>query len=278
LGTSGEYATAFSEGFGGVNRVYWANSYEITNHLSIGINSSYLFGSISQKTILQNPNTPSTYVSTRRNLFVSNFYFDYGLQYYNKISKKWDFAVGATFANKTDLNAENHITILNIDSVALKDETLSENVFTLPNTYGVGLSITKDKKYTFTADYKYQDWSALKYSGFNYSLQSADRISVGFELSKRKNLYNTTIETGFLHAGLYYGNSYLNVYGQSIKDMGATVGIGVNAKRSLLSYNIVLQYGIKGTTDNNLIRENYVNASFIFSFRDFWYTQGRKFE
>src|SRR5882672_834062 len=77
LGTTGEYANAYSQGYGGINRVYWANAYELFHHLSVGINSSYLFGSISQKTILQNPNSPSTYVSTNRNIFLSNLYFDY---------------------------------------------------------------------------------------------------------------------------------------------------------------------------------------------------------
>jgi len=258
--------------------VYWANSYDFFNHLSLGVNASYLFGSINQKTILQNPNTPSTYISTNRNTFLSNLYFEYGIQYYTKVGKKWDFAVGATFANRTDLKSENHITIVNADSVALKDETLNEGTFTLPRSYGVGISITKNKKYTLVADYKYQDWSALKYSGFNYSLQSSDRISVGFEVSHKKNLYNTTVETNFLHAGLYYGNSYLNVFGQSIKDMGGTLGIGINAKRSLLSYNIILQYGIKGMDTHNLIKEKYFNLTFVFSYRDLWYTRGVKLQ
>ncbi|MBS1600721.1 MAG: hypothetical protein JST75_21035 [Bacteroidetes bacterium] len=278
LGTSGESTTAYSQGYGGVNRVYWTNAYEFFQHLSVGINTSYLFGSLQQKTILQNPNTPSTYISTNRNIFLSNIYFDYGIQYYGHVGKKWDISVGATFANRTNLNSENHITILNSDSVALKDETLSEGVFKLPRSYGVGFSLTKNKKYTFLADYKYQDWSALNYSGFNYSLQSSDRISVGFEISHKKNLYNTSVETNFLHAGLYYGNSYLNVFGQSIKDMGATLGIGINAKRSLLSYNIILQYGIKGTDSYNLIQERYVNLTFVISYRDLWYTRGVKMQ
>jgi len=276
LGTTGEFTNAYSQGYGGINRVYWTNAYELFHHLSIGINTSYLFGSISQKTILENPNTPSTYISTNRNTFLSDFYFDYGLQYFGKINKKWDFTLGATFANKANLRSENHITILNIDSVALKDETLNESTLSLPNSYGVGFSLTKNKKYTFVADYKYQDWAALKYAGFNYSLQSSDRVSVGFEISNKKNMYNTSVETSFLHAGVYYGNSYLNVLGQSIKDMGATIGIGINAKRSLLSYNVILQYGIKGTDSHNLIQERYFNFTLVFSYRDLWYTKGVK--
>jgi hypothetical protein len=45
-------------------------------------------------------------------------------------------------------------------------------------------------------------------------------------------------------------------------------------KRTPMSLFVILQYGIKGTTTNNL-RENYANISFVFSMRDFWYTHGR---
>src|SRR6202035_5687072 len=96
---------------------------------------------------------------------------------------------------KSNLNAESSILILNIDSVQLKNETTNESTFTLPTSYGVGFSITRNKKYTFLADYRYQDWASLHYSGFNYSLQNSERVSVGFEISNRKNFYNTSFET-----------------------------------------------------------------------------------
>ncbi len=278
LGTNGETTSSYNQGFGGVNRVYWANAYDFFNHLSIGINSSYLFGSINQKTILENPALPSTYVSTTKNIFLSNLYFDYGLQYHGKISKKWDFSLGATFANKTDLNAEYSILILNADSLQLKNETTKETFFTLPASYGFGLALTKNKKYTFLADYRYQNWSSLHYSGFNYALQDSRRASIGFEISKTKNLYNTTYETNYFHAGLYYSNSYLNVYGQQINDIGGTLGFGINAKRSALSYDVSLQYGVKGTSSQQLIKENYFGLTVVFSYRDIWYTRGRKYD
>lgn len=278
LGTNGETTNGYYQGYGGVNRVYWANAYELFHHLSLGINSSYLFGSISQKSILENPSIPSTYVSTTKNTFLSNLYFDYGLQYYGSINKKWDFTIGATFANKTDLRAESSILILAIDSSQLKNESFDKTFFTLPTSYGVGISITKDKKYTFLADYKFQNWSSLHYSGFNYALENSSRASIGFEVSKKKNIYNTLFETSFIHAGVYYGNSYLNVYGQKINDMGATVGLGINSKRIPFAYNVALQYGIKGTDTHQLIQERYFNLTIVFSYRDLWYTKGRKYE
>ena len=278
LGTNGETTTSYSQGYGGINRVYWANAYELFRHLSIGINSSYLFGSISQKTILQNPNAPSTYISSNRGTFLSNFYFDYGLQYYGNLNKKWNFSLGATFANKTGLNSEGSIVILNADSVQLNNDVKQEGTFYIPTSYGFGISLTKNKKYTFVADYKHQDWSSLHYAGFNYALQNSDRYSAGFEISNKKTVYNTTFEANFFQAGFYYNKTYLNVYGQQINDMGGTIGVGINARRSSLSTNLIFQYGIKGTESNNLIQERYFNFTIIFAYREPWYTKGRRYD
>jgi hypothetical protein len=275
LGTIGETANANSTGYGGINRAYWANAYEFFNHLSLGIDASYLFGSTNQKTILQNT---TSYISTNTNTSYNSFYFTYGLQYYTKVNKHWDFALGATFANKTELNPQYSIIILAIDSSQLYNQPQPQSNFLLPVNYTVGLSVTKDKKYSLLADYKYQGWSALNYSGFNYALQTSRRYSLGFEISKKRNSYNTLFETNYFQAGLYYSNSYVNVYGQPILDMGGTIGFGINARRTPLSYAVTLQYGVKGTESNQLVQERYVNLTIMISYRDIWYTKGRKFE
>jgi hypothetical protein len=274
-GTIGETANANSTGYGGINRVYWANAYEFFNHLSLGIDASYLFGSMNQKTILQNT---TSYLSTNTNTTFNAFYFNYGLQYYTKPNRNWAFGLGATFANKTELNPNYSVIILAIDSSQLYNKPQAPINYLLPVNYTVGLSLTKDRKYTIVADYKYQGWSALNYSGFNYSLQDSRRYSVGFEISKKRSSYNTLYETSYFQAGLYYGNSYVNVYGQSILDMGGTIGFGINSKRTPLSYAATLQYGVKGSESNNLIQERYVNFTILISYRDIWYTKGRKFD
>ena len=276
-GTIGETANAYYQGYGGVNRVYWGNAYEFFHHVSLGINASYLFGSISQKTILQNPSLASAYVSTNNNLFLTNFYLDYGIQVFGKLGKSWEYTLGGTYANRSDLSAQSSVTVLAIDSSVLKSETTDGIYYTLPNMYGGGISLTKNKKYTFLADYKFQEWTPLNYGGYNYALRNSNRASVGFEISNKKNVYNSLIETSYIHAGLYYGQSYLNVYGQGITDRGVTLGFGINTKRSPFAYALAFQYGIRGTASNQLIRENYFNISFNLSYRDFWFTRGKRF-
>ncbi|HTQ26631.1 MAG TPA: hypothetical protein VMI35_00815 [Puia sp.] len=276
LGTNGETSNAYYEGFGGLNKVYWANSYEFFHHLSLGVDFAYLFGSVQQKVILQDANQ-NELVSTLNNTSLNNFAVDFGVQYYTSITKKWDLSIGATFMPKTYLQAQNVVTVRGADSVELTTPIVNEYLYKLPLSVGAGIALSKNHKYTFLADYKYQNWSALNYSGFNYALRDSRYMSVGFEYSKHKTAYNLIYETMYLQAGLYYKNTYLNVYGQQINDMGVTAGIGINAKRSALGYSFVLQYGVRGTPDNQLIQERYTSLTFVLSYRDIWYTKGRKF-
>ncbi len=168
-GTNGEVVNQYFQGYGGVNKIYWQNSYEFFHHLSIGVTASYLFGSLQQKIILEDANTAQELVSTNNTAYLSNFHIDYGLQFYTKITKKIDFSLGATFANKTNLTAALSQTVLNPDSSLAFQSTYPNGAFTLPVSYGVGMSLTFNKKYTFLADYKYQGWSSIYNSSYAYS-------------------------------------------------------------------------------------------------------------
>jgi hypothetical protein len=276
IGYSGGVVPTYDQGYGGINKVFWANGYELFRHLSIGLTTSYLFGSIDNKNIILGQGS-TIYISKDNKTFFNNIYLDYGIHYYGSINRHYDYVIGAVYANQTALNTQNTITVVNLDSNVLRSK-ISVGTYNIPTSYGVGFSIIKDKKYTLVADYKFQNWSSLRTTTGDFFYQNSQRASVGFEMSNKKMAYNTQYETSFIQAGFYYNKTYLIVNGTPINDVGGTIGLGVNSKRSPLSFIVILQYGIKGTTDNNLIRENYANLSFVFSFRDFWYTQGRKFE
>lgn len=277
-GTYGEVLNQYYQGSGGINKVYFANAYDFLNHVSVGVNLSYLFGSLQQKLIYQDLNQ-NELLSQTTTVGMTNFYVDYGLQFYTNIGKKWNFTLGATFANKTNLNPISNVVVLASDSTQLLNQgSLQPTTLTqLPKSYGVGISLSRNRTFTLLADYKYQNWSSLDYSYFNYSLRDSRRFSVGFEISKNKKIYNTQVETKYFQGGFYYNSSYVNAYGQQITDVGGTIGLGVNSKRTLLAYMISLQYGIKGKNTSQLIQEKYFNINLTISFGDIFYTSGKKF-
>jgi hypothetical protein len=277
-GTTIQIANHYYQGHGSVNRAYWANSYEFFHHLSIGIDASYIFGQLNQNDIIQSTVNGGTLVSTTNNTNLQNVYLTYGMQLYGRIGKTWNYAIGGTYSSKAALLAASTKLVLNNDSVTLQNIQNQEGYMYLPQAWGLGIALTAKQKYTFVADYRYQNWNGVSslnsYPGQGYAIASAER----YEISKKKTFYNTRVELSYIQTGLYYENSYLQINGQQIKDYGVTAGFGVNSLKSPMAYSIVFQYGVKGTTRNDLIRQNYADVTFLINFGQIWYTKGRKFE
>jgi hypothetical protein len=281
-GTTVQIANNYYQGHGSVNRAYWANSYEFFHHLSVGLDASYIFGQLNQNNIIQSSVNGATLVSTTNNINLQNLYLTYGMQLYGRLGKNWDYSIGGTYSSKAALLAASTKLVLNEDSAILQNIQNQEGYMYLPQAWGAGLSLGYKQKYTFLADYRYQNWNGVSglntYPGQGYTIASSERGSVGFEISKKKVFANYRVELSYIQTGLYYENSYLQINGQQIKDYGLTAGFGVNSIKSPLSYNIVFQYGIKGTTRNDLIRENYADVTFIMNFGQIWFTKGKKFD
>ena len=270
------------DGTGGVNQVYWGNSVELFKHLSLGVNASYLFGSLTQTESLVTDGL-STTLTTTRQVFLKNFNFIYGGQYYTALNKRWDLSIGGVYQPSHSLAADATVIVTdNATQISSTSDDVKNTPFKLPNSSGFGFSITKDKKYTLSGDYRYQGWTSTNYSGSNFALKNSSRASLGFEVSNKLKNYNSQFEKNFLQAGVYYGTSYLTVNGQQLKEMGLTLGYGLFRIKSqlglsTLGVSVGLDVGQRGTTTAGLIKENYVNFNIIVSYRDFWRTKGAKY-
>lgn len=264
------------DGSGGINRYYFANGFRITKNLSVGINTSFLGGSLTQQDTLQSADL-TTGIFTTRNIYIRNWYFDYGIQYHIPVTKKWDVNIGATYANRTDLRAQNTALVKDERGDTLSNKVLSNNFFTLPNSTGVGIAIIKNKTLSFLADYRFQNWSSLNINGINYSLVNSSRYSAGIEYSKLKQYLGLSYELFDLQAGAFYDKSYLKIGNEQLIDKGFTLGAGLNSKRSTLSYHLSVEFGVRGSQATP-IKENYASFTFGLSYKDFWNTKGRKYD
>lgn len=276
-GTSATVPVSY-DGNGGVNQVYWGNAFQPFKHFSVGINAAYLFGSLTQTETLVTDGLATTLTTTNQ-VFLKNFNFTYGAQYYIPLTKKWDISIGGIYAPQNKLASDAAVTVTdNSTQISSTSDNTKTGSFTLPNASGFGFSITKNKKYTLTGDYKYQAWSAINYTGLNYALKNSSRTSLGFEVSNKKSYFNNSLfERSYLQAGIYYGESYLSIKGQQLQERGFTLGYGINSKRNLLGLSIGLDAGQRGTKQDGLIKENYINFTFTVSYRDFWRTRGAKY-
>jgi hypothetical protein len=271
-GTSQSLPTTY-QGQGGINQVYWANGYRITKNTSIGVNSSYLFGSLNQTENLQSAGTAGTLITTKNN-FLYNYYFNFSLLTKLKLNKHWLSTYGITFTPQTNLNSKYTVNLTDSSTGAvIKAGDPVYGNFTLPMSINAGIALIKDNKYTFTVNAQSQSWGKLNYSGQNYQLVNSNRISLGFQSANLlKNYYNQDYERGFFQLGLYAGNSYLKVNNQQLTDFGASIGYGRNSFRSALGWVAALEFGRQGSTNKNVLSQNYVNLTLTLSYFDFFTT------
>jgi hypothetical protein len=79
-------------------------------------------------------------------------------------------------------------------------------------------------------------------------------------------LATNKIEKGKFHRimtyrlGLRYADTYLNLYDTQIKQYGISFGLGIPLVQtfSFSQLNVGFEFGKRGTTENNLLQENYL--------------------
>ncbi len=272
---SNETIPANYEGSGSTSLLYLSNSYLLSNKLSMGVQTSLLFGNFNDKEIVYSAITDSV-LSKEKSIFVSKIMFKGGVIYKDTINKNWNFAIAATGSLQTNMSANYRLKITDGTTVLKNTEEQIKNYTSLPAMFTTGLAVNFKTNYTFVFDYTHQDWSSLKIGGLNYSLQNSNRFGGGLHYHYYPNAADKKKEH-FYQVGYYSNNSYLNIYGEKIKEFAFTLGAGVELfriNRNIPASNIYLQgyleIGSKGTTNVGLIKENFTQFGITVSYRDLW--------
>jgi hypothetical protein len=273
-GTTNTYITSYT-GDGGLNEYYWNNAVAIDKHFSLGLRTSIIAGAINQTETISDDALQSV-ITTKQQDYFGQLRLQLGALYGTKLNKKWDLSLGARFAPKTKMVSERTLTVTENGTALVEDEFLKNDRFYLPNTFAGGFALKKNNNTTFAFDYTYEDWSSLNIKAQGWQLVSSHRFSGGIEFSKQLYIANQRVERRYFQLGAFLNNSYLQVRNQPITEYGFTAGMGGFINSSLL-YNIGIEAGSRGTTQAKLIKENYVQLTIGFSFRDFLFSKGKKY-
>ncbi len=273
-GSSTTYKTAY-EGDGGLNDYYWNNAVSLGKHFSLGIKSSVIAGAINQTETLSDAALQAV-ISTAQQDYIGDLRFQGGALYETALNKRWDLSLGARYAPKTKFSSQRTISVSENDVSVIEDEYLKTDRFYLPQTIAGGIALKHNKRTSFAADYTYEDWSAVTIKEKGWQLVSSSRISAGVEFSRLVPQMKQLLEKRFFQLGGYYTNSYLQVRSKPITEFGITAGMGGVLGSGL--YTLALEGGSRGTTQQKLIRENYVQATFTFTYRDLLRSKGRRYD
>jgi len=155
----------------------------------------------------------------------------------------------------------------------LAQDTTLRN-FIIPQKVGVGIAVGIPNKLTITGDFYMQDWTGTL-SGENYNLTNASSMHFGAEYTPDVEALRGYHKLITYRLGGYYSNYYLQVNEHQFADYGITFGVGLPVRTLKSSINVAFTLGTRGTTEYNLVKENYGIITFNVTLHDLWFRKRR---
>ena len=278
------------QGEGGVNKAFLGLGYLITKDLRIGVDASYNFGNIQNSVInfrYDDEGNPLQYHSREVNRSdLSGLNFNFGLTYTPMVSEKLQLTSSITFSPKADLTSTNQRTFasvlvsstgqefaVNEIEADLEALGLDKTVLSLPTKTAFGMGIGQPRKWFLGAEYtmlKTSEFSNDIFSFDNATYQDASTVSVGGFLIPQYNSF-TYWKRVVYRAGIRFENTGLKIENESIDEFGMSFGVGLTVGNVFSNVNIGIEVGKRGTINQNLVKENFVNFQLSLSLNDRWF-------
>ena len=284
-------------GEGGVNKAFLALGYLIAKDVKIGLDASYNFGNIQNSAIeflYTEDDELIQYQSRESNRSdISGLNYNFGVTYTPMITEKLQLTTAFTYTPKSELTSNNERTIATIvinpnsgqefpvneieqdlDGNGLKTTTL-----TLPSKMAFGAGIGQPRKWFFGAEYtslKTSQFSNPIFSIENATFEDASEIALGGFFIPQYTSFNKYWKRMVYRAGMRFENTGLKINNEAIKEYGISFGVGIPVGRAFSNANFGFEFGKRGTTNKNLIQENFVNFQLSLSLNDRWFEK-RKF-
>ncbi len=282
-------------GEGSLSRAFFGLAVEPFKNVSIGANLYYFFGTLSRSSILRFPDNSDMYSISKSDVIrLRDFGVNFGLQATLPMKNDQSLTFGATLESKPTFTAFNSdiniktvsVTVMNgsspqtysdADTISYKEQVKDQ--ITLPLSVGAGLSYVKKNKLEINADYYFQGWSkaVFPFGLTNELLKDRSVWALGGEYVPDRFSIRSYFARVAYRGGLRYENSYISINNQQIKDFGMSFGVGLPVYRSNSTINISAEIGKRGSTKNNLIRENYARLNLNVNLYDLWFIK-RKFD
>lgn len=279
-------------GSGGVNKVFAGLGYAISDKLSFGIDVNYNFGNIENKAVVleYTPEGELVQYQTREDTRsdLSGVNFNFGLSYKTMITDRLELSATATYAPESKLASQNQRSISTIsintntgqefvrNTIDMDLQNLTNTDLTLPSRLSFGAGVGQPKSWFVGAEYTFQNTSNFSNPIFPNSISSyenASQFSMGGFYIPSYNAFSGYLKRVVYRAGFNFANTGLIVKDESINEFGISFGLGLPVgNRSLFSNaNIGVEYGQRGTTNKNLIKESFLNFNLSLSLNSRWF-------
>lgn len=266
-------------GSGGLSRMEFGIGVAVTDWLSIGYAPSVVFGTIrnSQDVVFQDIG----YQSYNKQRILSNVGFSNKiglLGIFRHVMNRNDaLNLGATFSLPVQLNSDLLIResqFIN-NSNQVESNRLGRGDNTLPAEFAFGITYGSSRSWLTTAELLYQDWgSYTDYDGSTPSyMKSRAKIGGGIQYIPDGRSDNTFFSRFLYRGGVSYDTGHLQLSDTSISTWVFSAGLGIPSRAAGSSIDLSVDYGLRGTTSHDLIREQIITFRVSFNLSELMFLQ-----
>ncbi|MFK7905170.1 MAG: hypothetical protein AB8B69_08600 [Chitinophagales bacterium] len=263
--------------------------------LSLGANGAFLFGALTKQVRVNFPELTNA-ITTRRleTLNFRGFTWNTGLLLTQVIKENSSFVtIGVTARPKMATHAERDIIwdrITESNSQVFIADTLNQTGVVdgdieVPALLSFGVSYSNKNNFLIGADVSFENWGDFRDFGeANTQMVNSTKINFGIGFVPSPKNLGRSFGDYFSRVHYRFGGRYntgnIVLDGNKISEFAATIGMGLPLRRSSLgssgTLNLSFEIGQRGSIDNNLIRENFLNTTIGISLNDVWFIK-RKF-
>tara|TARA_R100000908_G_C3757312_1_gene152292 strand:- start:77816 stop:79117 length:1302 start_codon:yes stop_codon:yes gene_type:complete len=251
-------------GTGGINKLELGLGWNATPNIALGYAPSFVFltQNNSQDVFFDQSGYTRSLLNARVTGSALSHRFGALLTFRNLLNTRDRITFGATATLPVTIEAEETRIVTKRVSgrdqqVELRDPLKGE--VTLPLDVKGGFTYYPSTLVNFSAEGSFAEWSSYE-SDFDQSDASAvmkDRLRAGFGAEYHPYRTNSTaFLSNFRYSGgVTYDTGHLKIEGENINTLWFSAGLGIISPRSNSSVDLSVRYGMRGTTNQNLIKE-----------------------
>jgi hypothetical protein len=286
--TVGELGTTYNfEGEGGLNEVFVGTAVTLFEQLSLGVKLKYLFGNIYyDKRLLfdENVNSNTFNVLDQQSYQINDLSLDWGAQYFKDLSDENRLIAAIFISTNSEVNATYNRLLRSyggeVNFERIKDTALiirnEERELSIAPVYGVGLAYEKKGSWLLGMDVELHQWEDTEYSN-GVTLGENVQARLGFEKYVSQTAFGNIWKKMGYRLGMRYTSSLLQVNNQDIQEFGIAFGLAMPLRKSFSTLNLGIEVGQRGTTDHQLISEQFINIQLGVTINDKWFIK-RKYD
>lgn len=269
------YNASFS-GKGGITRSYLGLSYSLYD-FSLGATLDYYIGNFKYVTTVDMTDEARVDFNYTRNNKLNGLGGTFGIISADfarllGIEDIRDMRLAFTYQTGGDYNGDTSLTLsMNDGYYDPQLVTSGKNTVTLPSRMTLGASARISDTWLVVLDYLYQPWSNYRFSGLSdQNLRNRNRYSAALEYRKTDRQERTFLKNLAVRGGFSYEQTQFIIRGKELNQLSASAGLSfpLDYENTL---DISFMYGLRGTTDSGLMKENIYGMNISVSLGEPWF-------